>query len=468
MMHQIDLPLSAPSRPVSHPPPDEQQPPKKKPNVGRKIDPNIPPTVTCFPPFPHSIRLGNAHSSIHTPNPTYNDHLLQQRQQELNRANGRAFRERQKQQFASLQMQVAEFHDLTNSLRQSLSQLQDENNGLRSTISQLETANATLLMHTPPPRIVGPPCTAAAAVGGHNCAAESERCVMLETKVAQLEAKLKEYEKPWGYQQMVSASTLLASFDFVFGAPTDSSVTSSSPDRLRNGSPESINSSVDVKNEDFENGSLKTSEQLFGGIKVEFARYSLQSIDSLKGNPLIDQALDSLISASKTCEKQKLRKYLMRTFMAQAKILSTITAFINRKDHCQIHDIFNTLRAFNRQHLDYMLDMIVDKEDLKRLLHEQRPVSPETEMLATSLKEIRSLASAHAVIDEICILSSLPKVTPEILMELRKRREILENLCVPGSEESHRLRFAMKKHRPGNKEDMMRRLEEAMNELDVN
>ncbi|KAJ3229923.1 hypothetical protein HDU78_008735 [Chytriomyces hyalinus] len=437
MLQQIDLPLSAPSRPVSHPPPDEQQPPKKKPNVGRKIDPNIPPT----------------------------------RQQELNRANGRAFRERQKQQFASLQMQVAEFHDLTNSLRQSLSQLQDENNGLRSTIAQLETANATLLMHTPPPRIAGPPCTVAAAVvGGHNCAAEAERCKMLETKVAQLEAKLKEYEKPWGYQQMVSASTLLASFDFVFGAPTDWSVTSSSPDRLRNGSPESINSSVDVKNEDCENGSssLKTSEQLFGGIKVEFARYSLQSIDSLKGNPLIDQALDSLISASKTCEKQKLRKYLMRTFMAQAKILSTITAFINRKDHCQIHDIFNTLRAFNRQHLDYMLDMIVDKEDMKRLLHEQRPVSPETEMLAASLKEIRSLASAHAVIDEICILSSLPKVTPEILMELRKRKEILENLCVPGSEESHRLRFAMKKHRPGNKEDMMRRLEEAMNELDVN
>ncbi|KAJ3238051.1 hypothetical protein HDU81_008522 [Chytriomyces hyalinus] len=433
LQQQIDLsPLSTPSRPISHPPPDEQQPPKKKPNVGRKIDPNIPPT----------------------------------RQQELNRANGRAFRERQKQQFASLQMQVAEFHDLTNTLRQSLSQLQDENNGLRSTIAQLETANATLLLHTPPPRIAGP-CNPAVG-GGHNCAAETERCMMLEAKVAQLEAKLKEFEKPWGYQQMVSASTLLASFDFVFGAPTDSSVTSSSPDRLRNGSPESFNSSVDVKNEDFEDGSQKTSEQLFGGIRVEFARYSLQSIGSLKGNPLIDQALDSLISASKTCEKPKLRKYLMRTFMAQAKILGTITAFVNRKDHCQIHDIFNTLRAFNRQHLDYMLDMIVDKEDLQRLFDEQRPVTPETERLATCLKEIKSLASAHAVIDEICILSALPKVTPETLMELRKRTEILQNLCLPGSEDSHRVRFAMKKHKPGNKEDMMRRLEEAMNELDVN
>ncbi|KAJ3404623.1 hypothetical protein HDU80_002562 [Chytriomyces hyalinus] len=54
------------------------------------------------------------------------------------------------------------------------------------------------------------------------------------------------------------------------------------------------------------------------------------------------------------------------------------------------------------------------------------------------------------------------------MMEMRKRKEILENLCVPESAEYERLRSAMKKHRPGNKEDMMRRLEEAMDELDVN
>ncbi|KAI8832066.1 hypothetical protein BJ741DRAFT_292701 [Chytriomyces cf. hyalinus JEL632] len=354
-----------------------------------------------------------------------------------------------------MQMQVAEFHDLTNSLRQSLSQLQGENNGLRSTITQLQTVNAALLAQ---PWIAGGP-----PPSQHNCAAEVERTMMLQNKVAELEVKLKEFEKPWGYQQMVSASTLLASFDFVFGAPTttDSSISFSSttPDQLRNETPESLNSGLDGRNEDWLEvaaaSELKTSEQLFGAIKVEFARYSLQSIASLKGNPLIDQSLDSLISASRTCEKPKLRKHLMRTFIAQAKILSSTTSPDNRKDHCQIHDIFSTLRAFNRQHYDYMMDIIVDQNDLKRLFKEEKPATPETQNLAACLKSIKALASVHDVIDEMCILSDLPKLTPEIMMEMRKRKEILENLCVPGSAEYERLRCAMKKHRPGNKEDMV-------------
>ncbi|KAJ3248794.1 hypothetical protein HDU78_010247 [Chytriomyces hyalinus] len=371
-------------------------------------------------------------------------------------------------------MQVAEFHDLTNSLRQSLSQLQGENNALRSTITQLQNLNAALLAQ---PWIAGGP-----PPQSHNCAAEVERTMMLQNKVAELEAKLKEFEKPWGYQQMVSAS-----FDFVFGAlppppppppQTDSSITFSTltPDQMRNETPESFNSAgLDGRNDEWLEevaaaSELKTSEQLFGAIKVEFARYSLQSIVSLKGNPLIDQALDSLISASKTCEKPKLRKYLMRTFIAQAKILSSTTSPNHRKDHCQIHDIFSTLRAFNKQHYDYMMDIIVDKNDLKQLFKQQqkKPATPETQNLAACLKNIKALASVHDVIDEMCILSDLPKLTPEIMMEMRKRKEILENLCVPESAEYERLRSAMKKHRPGNKEDMMRRLEEAMNELDVN
>ncbi|KAJ3377132.1 hypothetical protein HDU80_003455, partial [Chytriomyces hyalinus] len=317
-------------------------------------------------------------------------------------------------------MQVAEFHDLTNSLRQSLSQLQGENNALRSTITQLQNMNAALLAQ---PWIAGGPQPPPQS---HNCAAEVERTMMLQNKVAELEAKLKEFEKPWGYQQMVSASTLLASFDFVFGAPpqppqpqppTDSSVTFSTltPDQLRNETPDSLNSAgLDGRNDEWleevaaSTSELKTSEQLFGAIKVEFARYSLQSIVSLKGDPLIDQALDSLISASKTCEKPKLRKYLMRTFIAQAKILSSTTAPNHRKDHCQIHDIFSTLRAFNKQHYDYMMDIIVDKNDLKRLFkQEKKPATPETQNLAACLKNIKALASVHDVIDEMCILSDL-------------------------------------------------------------
>ncbi|KAJ3265600.1 hypothetical protein HDU77_004608 [Chytriomyces hyalinus] len=409
------------------------------------------------------------------------------RQQELNRQNGRKFRERQKQQLSSLEKQVAEFHDLTHSLRTTLSLMQKENDSLKESIQALQQANSLLLMQQQQQQqqqlnASQNPC--------FNCAAEAlktqfyhEENIALKQKLM-LQAREFELERSFfGQTQAAATMNMSNGFDFIFGMATPSpgpfallNDGNNRPLALEfvdsNSVPQDSKLSVGFGNEEWldvfgiENNP-KTAEQVYGPVKVEFARYSLNLVPMLKGNYHVNVILDSLVAASRTSDRSKVRKFLTRTIAAQHKLFTGPYVHSSKPAREAVYEILHTLKTFNMQHLDYMLDLIADKDGMARMFREDCRIDPGIARTQQALKTVPSLASVHHLIDEYAIIASQPTLTPELFMGLRQRMGKIENLCLPGSEDAKLVQDIFMTHRRENKELIIRRLQESMKDLDL-
>ncbi|KAJ3238052.1 hypothetical protein HDU81_008523 [Chytriomyces hyalinus] len=402
------------------------------------------------------------------------------RHQELNRLNGRKFRERQKQQLSSLEKQVAEFHDLTQSLRLSLSLLQRENNGLKDIIQSLQQSNALLLAKQAEQQSI----VSQRPNECINCANEARKAHMYQQDNLALQARLETQTRQFELErfQLNQAGTLnltngLEMLGMVSPPPAPLRANSSQTPMFKlegalmkpnDGASLSTGTLSDEWSDVFgnENG-VKSAEQVHGPMKVEFARYSLNMFPILKGHHFLNVLLDPLVAASRTTDRVKLRKLLTRSIGAQHKILELSLHLCNKTDHDAIFDTLHTLRSFNAPHYDYMLDLVSDKDGMQRLLLTPCDIRPVIRKTQQALKAVPSLADAHQVIDEYAIIASQPKLTPELFMELRNRLGKIERWCLPETEDAKRVAQIWINHRRENNEYIVNRLEEATRGLDL-
>ncbi|KAI8823331.1 hypothetical protein BJ741DRAFT_634426 [Chytriomyces cf. hyalinus JEL632] len=409
------------------------------------------------------------------------------RQQELNRQNGRKFRERQKQQLASLEKQVAEFHDLTQSLRTTLSLLQKENDNLQDTIRNLQHSNSIVVKQLEQMRqnqllTVGPSSCC-------NCAAEALKTQFYQEENNSLKSKLalqaKEFELERSLlNQTPPAMNMIGSFDFIFGMVSpppgqlsafNNSQTQPVPSNFspENSLPLDLNSTGNIVNEEWfdvfgiENSIKQTAEQAYGPMKVEFARYSLNLIPLLTKHNSINVLLDSLVAASRTNDLTKLRKYLSRSIAAQHRLFRTPNLRSNKEEYEALSEVISTLRTFNIRHLDHMLDLVADKDGMARMFRETYIIEPGIAKIQQALKAIPSLDGARQLIDEFAIIASQPTISPELFMELYQRFNKIERWCVPGTEDAKRVNDVFLSYRRYYKEAVVRRLEESMRDLDL-
>ncbi|KAJ3251249.1 hypothetical protein HDU77_006015 [Chytriomyces hyalinus] len=406
------------------------------------------------------------------------------RQQELNRANGRKFRERQKQQLTALEMQVQEFHQLTDSLRTSLALVRKEKDDLKDMIHKLEHSNSLLVMQQQQQQqqqnqlmLVGSsPC--------FNCAAEALKAQFFHDENVVLKAKLaaqtKEFESYFGQPQQMGDFEVM--FDVVTPSPPapaadigqvslsflDSNAAAAAA--VPQDPPSTVGSVLSDDWMDvfgFEH-ITKTAEQMYGPLKVEFARYSLNLIPLMKGNHHVNIILDSLVAASRTNDPSKIRKLLTRSFAAKHKLI-TSPGMMNPTQSIRraTIEILTTLQNFNTQHLDYMLSLISDKHRLEKMFREPCIIDEGIGRTQEALKAVPSLSGAHQVIDEYAIIASQPYISPELFLELRQRIEKIERWCLPGSEDAKRVEDIFVTHRRENKALITKRLEESMRDLDL-
>ncbi|KAI8608718.1 hypothetical protein BC830DRAFT_1086010, partial [Chytriomyces sp. MP71] len=107
-------------------------------------------------------------------------------QQALNRANGRAFRDRQKQHVAGLERQVAEFHQITNTLRDTLAARDAELATAKHRLLDAELERA--LVAAAPPLSLHAPSQAGAAC--QNCAATTAKLGFAQSQLVVLQTEL--------------------------------------------------------------------------------------------------------------------------------------------------------------------------------------------------------------------------------------------------------------------------------------
>ncbi|KAI8830964.1 hypothetical protein BJ741DRAFT_618422 [Chytriomyces cf. hyalinus JEL632] len=407
------------------------------------------------------------------------------RQQELNRANGRKFRERQKQQLTSLEMQVQEFHQLTDSLRTSLALVRKEKEDLKDTIHKLEHSNSLLVMQQQQQQQQQQQHNQLMLVGSSpcfNCAAEALKAQFFHDENIVLKAKLaaqtKEFESYFGQPQQMGDFEVMFDDVVVTPSPPAAAVTAhisqvSLSFLDSNTVPQDPPSTVgSVLSDDwmdvfgFEN-ITKTAEQMYGPLKVEFARYSLNLIPLVKGNHHVNIILDSLVAASRTNDPSKVRKLLTRSFAAKHKLFTCPFMHPTQTTRRATIDILSTLQNFNTQHLDYMLSLISDKHRMEQMFREPCRIHEGIGRTQEALKAVPSLSGAHQVIDEYAIIASQPFISPELFLELRQRIEKIERWCLPGSEDAKRVEDIFVTHRRENKALITKRLEESMRDLDL-
>ncbi|KAI8823330.1 hypothetical protein BJ741DRAFT_634423 [Chytriomyces cf. hyalinus JEL632] len=362
--------------------------------------------------------------------------------------------------------------------------MQKENDSLKESIQALQQANSLLHMQQQQQQLNASqtPC--------FNCAAEAlktqfyhEENIALKTKLM-MQAREFELERSFfGQTQAAATMNMSNGFDFIFGMASPSpgpfallNDGNNRPPTLEfvdsNSVPPDSKLSVSFGNEEWldvfgiEN-IPKTAEQVYGPLKVEFARYSLNLVPMLKGNYHVSVILDSLVAASRTSDRSKVRKFLTRSIAAQHKLFTGPCVHTNKAAREAVFEILHTLKTFNTQHLDYMLDLIADKDGMARMFRENCRIEPGIASTQQALKTVPSLASVHHIIDEYAIIASQPTLTPELFMGLRQRMSKIENSCCPGSEDAKLVQDIFMTHRRENKELIIRRLQESMKDLDL-
>ncbi|KAJ3232305.1 hypothetical protein HDU81_003046 [Chytriomyces hyalinus] len=196
---------------------------------------------------------------------------------------------------------------------------------------------------------------------------------------------------------------------------TTQQLQSSPPISLTTSDPSFGDEWYDIMNQDPHHLS-KTSEQLFGPIKVEFVRYSFKRVPSLADCKYVDLLIETIIASTRVTSKAKIKKCMIRMLNVWHKMLDACKA--NPVDMNQATEIFFAFQELNGEHLQYLMSVMVEGRMQETLLGDgesengfgvrepggSREIPPQALELCRALRRIPSLTDAWDLIDELCIL----------------------------------------------------------------
>ncbi|KAI8620455.1 hypothetical protein BC830DRAFT_534649 [Chytriomyces sp. MP71] len=306
----------------------------------------------------------------------------------LNRNNQRAYRERQKERMTALETEVVE-------LRKALAAKTDEAERLRSQLQlkfnpssgavptpKVEMATSHLLLPGPAPPPFLPasqldPPPSATAVGGT-------------------------WQSPPQLPPLILPS------------PSSQSARSPPPNQL------ALAAST----------AFKTSEQLYGPIRVDFIRYSFKGIPSLSQSPKVDILLDFIVAQTKISDREQMKVIWLRSFATWHSLLDECTPQDSNKA-LEVHLAFSQL---NQNHFDHIMGIVESGSTLDSVLqlctYTTNSAKPATIEAYSALKAIPSLATAGLMLDHLIILYlNVAQCGADGFIQSMKIVKQLEQLC---------------------------------------
>ncbi|KAJ3117222.1 hypothetical protein HK100_000871 [Physocladia obscura] len=212
---------------------------------------------------------------------------------------------------------------------------------------------------------------------------------------------------------------------------------------------------------------VKTAEEMFGPVRVEFVRYSLKSLSYLKESPYVDIMANWLIDISQTTEHAKIIKGLLSIVAARYALLSTIS----NTDYELVCKIIETGFNFNKQHIEYMQELLVqDKSNVRMHTVEDLAGKELPEIvrgLNSGLKSVESLQQVYEAVDEFCILISMPRLSSENLLRRIQLMKMFKKLCECSKEDKKSVISLIEKWEEENNELIVQRIEQALIELEI-
>ncbi|KAI8616129.1 hypothetical protein BC830DRAFT_1168052 [Chytriomyces sp. MP71] len=429
------------------------------------------------------------------------------KRQLLNRINGRNFRERKAKERAEMEQQLNEFSEIlaaknveSAALRATVKQLELENARLVETLRSLQL-NSALLDSAPSPSpgcevgsdvsTLASPSLPPTKVPSNNttqinelcplCAVERakahfhcERADALDMALSNAQSESEQLKKTVSELQDQALVSSLFQYDFVFrGTPqptlpaivnhVTSPITMSTP--MTMDSAMSSTPSTDDLWQDESKPPPQTAESLFGPLRIEFARYAFKTIPGL---PLshIDAVFDNFLASTRTENKNVIRKCLLRSVRGMHKIMD---ACLTQEARIKVFEIKNSFGEINKAHFDWIMARMVDNREVERQTAAPGGyVIPErARVLNETLKALPSLAGAHDLIDEVCILFCMSRITPETFVSTGRTMRQLQRLCAGNTEDRALLLEAINLQRQTNHEFTERKMEDAIQELDM-
>ncbi|KAI8618209.1 hypothetical protein BC830DRAFT_18125 [Chytriomyces sp. MP71] len=429
------------------------------------------------------------------------------KRQLLNRINGRNFRERKAKERAEMEQQLKEFSEVlaaknleSAALRATVKQLELENSRLVDTLRSLQLASA-IVGSVPSPSVgleagleVSTLPLAPATVPSNNtaqcnelcplCAVERakaqfhcERADALDMALSNAQSQCEQLKKSVTELQDQALVSSLFQYDFVFhGTPQPN------PPATPNGinhvaSPiatatpmtmDSVMSSIPSTDDLWQDESKptpQTAESLFGPLRIEFARYAFKTIPGLP-IPHIDSLVDNFLASTRSENKNVIRKCLLRSVRSIHKIMD---ACPTHEARIKVFEINNSFAEINKAHFDWLLDRMVDNREVARQTAAPGGyVIPErARVLNAMLKALPSLAGAHDLIDEVCILFCMSRITPETFVSTGRTMRQLQWLCAGNTQDRAMFLEAVNLQRQMNHEFTERKVDDAIRELDL-
>ncbi|KAI8616124.1 hypothetical protein BC830DRAFT_1119375 [Chytriomyces sp. MP71] len=419
----------------------------------------------------------------------------------LNRANQRAYKERQVQKLASLQAQVDELRAVaeaktaeTATLREAVVKLQNATNPAKPVSSSAVSLNLLLSCD--------------------RCAAHIDRIAALESNVVSLQSQL-------SAALLVNQSATAPFFGFTYtfgsqetgGAMTfpDSQLGSTTPDSsmaaARTDSSPSIYQGIGVTESEWidvfnaSSGSshlTATSEQLFGPMKVEFTRYAFRCIPSLMFSEEVDTLMNLMAvcptshvlpvqrklncknptqAQTRTTDKNRIKKLMIKSLTVWHKMLDACKKRV--VDLNQAMEVYFAFQSQNTDHLEFLMGVMAEAgliiassaeddephEDTLPMNTEERIVPPQGLELCNALKQIPSLSKAFDLIDELCILFCRSRVSGNSYVQTGSVISRLHKSCI-GYDDRAQFVSALMAFKDANKEKSDMKLEAAIQDLD--
>ncbi|KAJ3019222.1 UNVERIFIED_CONTAM: hypothetical protein HDU68_010757 [Siphonaria sp. JEL0065] len=173
----------------------------------------------------------------------------------------------------------------------------------------------------------------------------------------------------------------------------------------------------------------------FGVAWIEPARTSLKQLPSLSSCPWIDIYADMMHEHTEAADTFFIRKAFMKMIQAKYNILDTC----NTMDRYHALEIIEHVDCKNRQHLDYILDILKAQDRQNHVPAVLRNVAdqPCIDYFTTAVSQISSLNTpeAHVVVQVLCDAfvtqskSDDVKVREAMLFELILVRMQLRDMC---------------------------------------
>ncbi|KAJ3403961.1 hypothetical protein HDU80_003473 [Chytriomyces hyalinus] len=252
---------------------------------------------------------------------------------------------------------------------------------------------------------------------------------------------------------------------------------SSPPISLTTSDPSFGDEWYDIMNQDPQHLS-KTSEQLFGPIKVEFVRYSFKQVPSLADCKYVDLLIETIISSTRVTSKAKIKKCMIRMLNVWHKILDACKS--NPVDMNQATEIFFAFQELNGEHLQYLMSVMVEGRMQQTLLGDSesettgfgvrepggaREIPPQALELCRALRRIPSLTDAWDLIDELCILFCSTRIRGESYVKTGNVISRLHRMCFGYQDRAEFLKQLMH-FKESNKAMSDIKMENAMEEFD--